>query len=682
MHRQHRAVSAPAIALVVVLLAACSAGTPAATPSPTAVPASSLECEDAAYPCAFVDVPDSVRVETERLVSEATDRIADGATNDELVAWLDAEPLVEEVEGDADSVRFRPTGGRAVWITRRRESAPVPTALTAGAVALSGTMEAVGSRSGIHASVTGPGRPQRNALVLSPYRWDFGDSDDGEGVAERLRQLPDYAGSVTYAENAKADATDVTVDDFTGWDEQQVVHVVSHGARLCIANKCRAFVAAHALLGGMADLFGSTTRGLDLEVEIGPTTPRLNVLLGADFFRDQYPAGLPDSVVFLNGCSTFGPGASDLADAIRGTGGVVLGWSRPVGSTAAYAASLGLYEELAGNGRPVGDALEHIGDLATDASLFGSTLSTTGRALGGDLRIRDVVDFESTQSGEPLAAEATVPLVGEPGDGVPDSVLWRLQVDGIDPAAAATAVVQVTIDGHAAAPVTVATGAAEANDSWELSATLPLGVDISTPHPALFQVTLALPDGGTSVDSVSAVLVGESVPTPGLEAPMGTTWSGLATNRQEVPFEGVSTVAEAELIFTLNRRNPDLPIYAYELTGGTMTYSVNGTRPDGCTYDLSPTEFSITPDMAESAGEFVIDARNSPPTFYGFVHVTGPIVEVMQTCPDPYAYLTGPYSTGANAIFMEVAPDEGRTVEGDRISGTSGAATFDFHRAE
>ena len=113
-----------------------------------------------------------------------------------------------------------------------------------------------------------------------------------------------------------------------------------------------------------------------------------------------------------------------------------------------------------------------------------------------------------------------------------------------------------------------------------------------------------------------------------------------------------------------------------------MTYSVNGTREDGCTYDLPPTEFAITPEMAKSAGEFVIDGRNSPPTFYGFIHVTGAIVEVMQTCPDPYAYLTGPYSTGANAIFMQVAPDEGRTVEGDRVTGTSGDATFDFHETE
>lgn len=88
--------------------------------------------------------------------------------------------------------------------------------------------------------------------------------------------------------------------------------------------------------------------------------------------------------------------------------------------------------------------------------------------------------------------------------------------------------------------------------------------------------------------------------------------------------------------------------------------------------------------MAESSGEFVIDARNSPPTFYDFLHISGPEVEVMQTCPEPCAYLTGPYSTRAQGIFIDVSVDEKRTVLGERISGTSsdGTKTFDIARAD
>lgn len=685
MHRQFEprtlAVVAVVAVVLVLIVAACAGAPPTATQLASPPPPTPLECEAQAFPCTFAEVPEDVRAETERLAAEATNRITAGATNDELVAWLLTESKVAEVEGDPDAVRFRPLGGRGVWIVRRAEPAPVPAALAADAVAQMGILEYGTSLPPRNDAVTGAGRSERRAVVLSPFRWDFGATDDGQAVADRLRELPDYANGVTYAENPTVSSTDVTIDDFRGWQEYQVVHLVSHGFRLCKDAKCRAAVAANELPGATANIWGSAVRGLELEVVAG-ATPRYFSMLGADFFRDEYPTGLGDTVVFLNGCSTFGPGATDLADAIRGSRGVVLGWSRPVDSDAAHAAALALYEELAGNGRPVTDALERLGALTIDETL-GATLTSTGRALGGDLRIRDVVDFQNPAGGGPLIDGTAVQLIGEPDDGAPDSVAWQLRVDGID-AQAASAVVNVTIDGHAAPPIAVSTGTTAGNGSWRLSGTLNLGVDVGVPHHAQFEASLELPEGGQTEDVVATVLVGASEPTPSLEPSMGSVWSGHVTQRLELPFEGVFTVAEADLTFTLNRRNPDLPIFAYELTGGTMMYSVSGMRSDGCTYDLPPTEITITPEMADAAGEFVIDARNSPPTFYGFVHVTGPAVEVMQTCPDPYAYLTGPYSTRATGIFIDVSPDEDRTVVGDRISGTSsdGTRTFDIRRSE
>ena len=625
-----------------------------------------------------------MRDETERLAAESIRRVNDGASNEDLVVWLDSEDSVAEVDGDSDSVRFRPVGGRGVWITRRTAAGPAPTGLISGAVAHTGAWDPVRPIGGTSQTVAGEGQTERRALVLSPFRWDFGETDDGRAVAERLRQTRDYGNGVTYAENATVASTDVSVDDFRGWQEMQVVHLVSHGARLCKDGKCRAIVAANELPGGTTNIWTSAVRGLELEVQVGSESVenlRWFTLLGADFFRDQYPGGLGDTVVFLNGCSTFGPGAIDLADAIRGSRSVVLGWSRPVDSAAAKAASLAMYEQLAGNGRPVGDALERLGDLATDTT-GGSTLTGTGRAIGGDLRIREVVDFQDSAGNGPLIDGTAVQLIGEPDDGAPDSVGWHIRVDGIEEQTA-SAIVQVTIDGHAAPPVSVSTGTADDKGSWRLTGTLNLGVDVSAPHPAQFEASLQLPEGGVSVDAVGTMLVGEAESTP-VAPSMGAIWSGDVTQRQEQPFDGVWTVAEAEITFTLRPRADGLPIYAYELTGGVMTFSVNGMRSDGCTYDLPPTSITITPEMAESAGEFVIDALNSPPTFYGFLHVSGPEVEVMQTCPEPYAYLTGPYSTRAQGIFIDVSVDENRPVVGDRIEGTSidGTKTFSIARAD
>ena len=94
-------------------------------------------------------------------------------------------------------------------------------------------------------------------------------------------------------------------------------------------------------------------------------------------------------------------------------------------------------------------------------------------------------------------------------------------------------------------------------------------------------------------------------------------------------------------------------------------------------------EIVITPEIAANEG-FYIRTSTSPPTFEGSVHVEDPIFEVMQTCYGEYAYLTGPYSTRAQAYFIHVFSDEARPVVGDRISGTSlyGDSTFDISRVE
>ncbi|HEY8134854.1 MAG TPA: hypothetical protein VIF08_02355, partial [Candidatus Limnocylindrales bacterium] len=403
-------------------------------------------------------------------------------------------------------------------------------------------------------------------------------------------------------------------------------------------------------------------------------------------FRDQYPGGLTDAVVFLNGCATFGDGATDLGNAIRGSTSVVLGWSRSVISQDAQAAALAMYDGLAGNGRTVANALEQLGDLSSSewqnvaGQTVVSTLSSSGRAAGGDLRIRDIVDFENS-AGASLADGASVPLIGEPGDGQADAVTWQVRVEGIEPQAA-SALLRVTIDGHAAPPVAISTGTTQADDAWQLSGTLDLGVDVSVPHPSQFDASIELPEGGESVDVVSATLVAPE-PTPGT-SPFGSEWRGHVSQRTEVPHDGVWTVAEADLVFTLVPHTVPSPYYVYELTGGTMFFSVSGADSEGCTFELSPVEIPITPEMAESAQGFTIDASGATPTFRGFVHVVGPVVEVMQTCPAPYEYLTGPYSTSATGIFIDVSSDEGRAVIGDRISGTSldGSKTFDISRAD
>ncbi|MEX2548476.1 MAG: hypothetical protein WD830_11930 [Chloroflexota bacterium] len=137
MDRDHEQ-RAPTVAAVLFVLVALGCGAaPTATPLPSTALAqpAALECETESFPCVFADVPANVRAETERLADEAVRLVNDGASNDELVAWLDSEESVAEVEGDSDAVRFRPVGGRGVWIIRGAPLAPSSRGLAADALA-------------------------------------------------------------------------------------------------------------------------------------------------------------------------------------------------------------------------------------------------------------------------------------------------------------------------------------------------------------------------------------------------------------------------------------------------------------------------------------------------------------------------------------------------------------------
>jgi hypothetical protein len=190
----HR-LTASAIFVVLAISAGCAGAPPPPTAGPTSAAPTSLECETQGFPCTFAGVSEQVRAETERLTAEATRRMADGATNDAVVTWLASESSVAEAEGDADAIRFRPVDGRGVWLTRRLEGASASVALASSATAHMGTWDHGLPPLDTNQSVTGPGLAARKALVLSPYRWDFGDTDDGQSSISKARLQADRSPS-------------------------------------------------------------------------------------------------------------------------------------------------------------------------------------------------------------------------------------------------------------------------------------------------------------------------------------------------------------------------------------------------------------------------------------------------------------------------------------------------------
>ena len=683
--------SRAAFALLAALLSACAPSASPASPGPPASAAGQpsavaqpLECTTQGYPCSLADVPADVLERSDALGDEAAKRVDTGVSMPEVEAWLRAQPEVVGVEADDDAVRFRLEGGRPVWVLGERALPDRATSQDLAAVDIAETNSALwrgGDPRAELASITGGEAVQRTALVLAPMLWDFGDTDDGAPVADILEQTRGYESGVTYRSNASQASTDVGIDDFRGWRDFDVVHVSSHGTRLCKVAPCRAIIIATLYTGALADLPERGQPG----VEIVKSAKGRRTFLGlaADFFREEYPGGLDDTLVFFNACETYGAGspadrATDLGDAIRGSTSVFLGWSETVDSENATLASVALFQGLSQRGLTIGDAYEEIGELKVDQHPDGKhgLLGVSERQAGGDLRIRDVVSLRAPASGAMLNGGESLSIDGQIGDGQPDAAPYRVQVEGMDATAASAAIVHVSAGDREAPPAPVASGTEVTPGSWSIEGTIELDHDVTGPEPADLRAWLELPEGGQSDHRSSVTLVGSS--------PLGSVWKGTATDVSELTNDGLVTVrVTAELTFTLvPGQEPGARYVRYEQTAGTMTWQTVGTASDGCAFVSPVVTVPITPELAVNA-ELGFDTSTSPVEYQATSHVTnGPEVEVTKTCPNR----TSTYTTRANGSFILAFYDEHRTIAGDRFSGQTklgvGTISWEFVKVE
>jgi hypothetical protein len=517
--------------------------------------------------------------------------------------------------------------------------------------------------------------------------WDFGETDDGAAVSGILAETRGYEGRVEFLANASPTASNVTVDSFKGWQGLQVVHVVSHGIRICKNGPCRAAIAASTVRGALPKGEGILTkggrlgslegRGLEIASVEGSRglellEPLRLVLLSADFFRDQYPSGLNDALVFFNACETFGGEATDLADAIRGTTSVFLGWDESVDFDAAFAAAVALYKDLSEGGYPVEVAHSRLkGEgLATDKSINPPAQLVMGKRGDGDgLRIRDVVELLDPGSGALLDASSTVAIIGAQGDGEPDSVPYSVQIDGMTKELAPKVVLHVSVDGVEIEPQPITNGEVNEKDQWTVSGEVPLGFDLEEDITVGFRAWVELHSGGESDDETSATVTGS-------EPIMGYEWVMEATRIVSHPGgRELASMAELTLEFEegqeLNEPHP-----RYVVTGGTVTYGDRSGSALGCTYTGGGLTYEVTRDMSPPNGKdgtpgsvLTFDTTVTPVEYFGVIWTMGPDDTVVQDCTaiDPDTYGINTVSYGGNVAWMVVNAGDSLMVTDRRL---------------
>jgi hypothetical protein len=597
-------------------------------------PNATLECDRVGFPCTLDSVQREILERSLALADSASGRFASGESGADILAWVRTRQDVVEAQGDTHAVRFRLADGRPVWVLdeQARASSAGRSATTSPAFEL----RANGGHGATDRTqaVVGENRDSKRALVLSPFGWEFEGFDESAAVAEVLGETRGYEGGVQFVRNATPESKTVTRAHFAGWDSYDVIHVSSHGKTICQDGDCRAMLTVarddRPLEQVIADWPGPGV----VFGKIGKDGFRY-IALEADFFTEHYPTGIADAIVFLNACQTLPQGVTDLANAIRGSRGVFLGWTAPVQSGPGRDAALAFYTHLTETGATVGTSHASLGGLATNTwiddngNTVGALLSVTERAAGGDLRIREIVELEHPQGDGGLSDGAVVRMRGRPGDGQADTVPWRIRVDGVDSDAAGF-IARVAVDGVAAQPTALSAGQSDGDMVWHLSGTVAMGRDLAEDEALEIVATVDLPDQGTSLAAATVTVTGD----PG-------AWVG--------DFGYARVFGDDEFVITLGgtglRFEYEADRNAYVVTGGTVFWTYEGATFNAsgqtCTSNHGPVALTLPPGSAY----IEIDHSTSPARYWGYGYFEGPEVEIPTSCPDRtlHANFEGPW---------------------------------------
>jgi hypothetical protein len=604
-------------------------------------PVAADACGAPGHPCLLSDVPLQVHERSEALGDEVLARADGGATLAELHEFLRAQNGVIEASLGTSGLRFRLQGGRAVWILHPDSLATAPPAAAAAAAASPATaLKSLPARTLVEPKhVVGATPTNKRALVLSPFKHEFAERDDGATVAAILESTRGYAGNVTYLYNAEKTSQTVGIEQFKGWRNHDVIHVTGHGISICDLTRCTSTILTGDYYSSAADLLQITEAGVNTARVIGDAARYF--VVGADFFRTQYPGGLDRTIVFFNGCQTLGQtGAIDssLADALIGEGSVFLGWTEVVHSQPAFDAAEAWYRELSDHGLTASRAWDELGERSVDTyDKDGSQINAflrVHRQSGRDLRLREVVSLEHPTHGAMLSDGAIVAAVGFANDGAADLVPYQVLVEGIPEDQQDVAMVQVAVPGYASTPSPASAGERVGKAGWRLSGQFPY-IDLQSSQSVVLVVTLTLPEGGTSVHTVTVTLTADAAGGGGGggggDGGGAERWLGTSTlTRQLVGGDLITLAAETEFVQT--EASVGSP-YSKRLrvASGRLFWTRSGTTTGGivtppCDYVTGPIEVPILPET----GEILIDVATGVYSMFGSTQ--GPLVTAAANC--------------------------------------------------
>lgn len=424
-----------------------------------------VDCNGSDRPCNLSEVNDETFEQSIQTMLSAQDMADEGKDVGDIISYIDETEDLVELKVGPEAIIFQSKGGPMLVVEADSSDYTGETEMENVEITLKGKdlIETTYAQEANKVDVTAAdeGKEQREtkqALVLSPYAWDFAN-DDGPVVRDILQSNRNFEGNVTYKENSYEGQNNIGILDFVGWDQYEVVHLSTHGILACRPAKDGEI---EIVSGGNSNLCKSLIdTGYKFKDEKayeeakskwkgipGVAMSKSTLYLSSTFFGVSASSPLENTVVSFSACEM--GIQTDMPNMISGNmvSGDFFYWTKTVNDSDALAAFKKLYEDSVVKGIDISTAY----NLMPDSLKTGlpSSMDTTFKDENGTIvksSFETTTDFKHVSVQSPQHVVETVTMIdpvtdvivddgavfefiGETGDNTPDKMNITFRLNG------------------------------------------------------------------------------------------------------------------------------------------------------------------------------------------------------------------------------------------------------------
>lgn len=219
-------------------------------------------------------------------------------------------------------------------------------------------------------------RQNKKALLLAPYYWQFTEYDDPLVPFEKLKEQKNYKGRVTFKANETNVAQRISLEDYSSFNDYDIIHVSSHGSKTCVvkkneveivrdgdSNMCYTFISSgvhydfNNLKQIKKDIAGKGYQGIYFTKTKIPGVGEY--IISPDFFKNQYKT-LENKLIILSACNL--GRRNDLSNTFEDLmlNGQMFYWQNSVYPDDAFIAFAAMYDRMLLYGETIPLAFENV----------------------------------------------------------------------------------------------------------------------------------------------------------------------------------------------------------------------------------------------------------------------------------------------------------------------------------